>query len=132
MPKMPKLDDGVIAPQRKIDPRDYRKMLKKHPRCTDIRKMEYVYYRRALLRAAEFGTPTVVDDAERRLRLLARAAAGYARPLCYRLADVEVPTRKDGPHIHGQRCEPVFVARFPPTDYKALRIDEGKKKREKH
>ena len=134
MPMTSKVDSGVVAAQRKINPHDYKQMLEKHPRCTDIRKMAYVYYRRTLQRAAEFGTPTVVDDALRRLRLLDRAVNGYADTLGYRLADVEEPTRREGPHVHGQQCKPVFVARFPPTDYKALRIDDGKKhkKNKKH
>lgn len=132
MPKISKVDDGAVAAQRKINPHDFREMLKQHPRCTDVRKAAYERYRRVLLRAAKYGTPTVEDDAKRRLRLLDRAVNGYADSLTYRLADVGEPTRKDGPHIHGQQCKPVFVARFPPTDSAALRIDDGKKKHKKH
>lgn len=127
MPKMSKVDFGAVAAQRKINLHDYKAMLKKHPRCTDITKAAYERYRRVLLRAAEFGTPTVADDALRRLRLLDRAVNGYADILGYRLADVEEPTRREGPHVHGQQCKPVLVARFPPTDHKALRIDDDKK-----
>ena len=134
MPITSKVDSGTVAAQRKINPRDYKAMLEKHPRCTDIRKMAYVYYRRTLQRAAEFGTPPVVADAERRLLLLHRAVFGYTDTLNHRLEGVGEPKRNEGPHIHGHQCEPVFVARFPPTDYKALRVDDGKKhkKHKKH
>lgn len=104
--------------------RDYKRILEKCPRCTDIRKMAYVKYRDALKRCAEYGTDAVKARAGQRLRSLSRAVNGYTAMETKRLKQTPEHRAYVGPHPKGQQCKPVFVARFPPTDSKALRIDD--------
>lgn len=113
----------------RMKPSDYKAYLRKHPRCTDPKQPGYARYRRALERAIALGTPTVVDDAERRLTLLDRAVNGYDKPKSYLLGQTPEPNRHDGPHIHGQQCKPTYIYRFPDTDSRALRVDEKRNRK---
>ena len=117
---------------KKIGFTDYKTMLAKSPRCTDATTGAYRRYRHTLQRAIEHGTRAVVMDAEKRLAMLDRAVNGYDSVIRVEFKKSPEHRAYVGPHPKGQQCEPVFVARFPPTDYKALRVDEGKMRREKH
>lgn len=133
MPRTKKLiATAAPADGKRIGYDDYRKMLAKSPRCTDATADAYRRYRHVLQRAIEHGTRAVVLDAQKRLAMLDRAVNGYDSAIRVQLKKSPEHRAYVGPHPKGQRCEPVFVARFPPTDSKALRIDDGKKKREKH
>lgn len=107
---------------------DYKRMLAKNPRCTDATTTAYKRYRHTLQRAIEHGTRSVAADAKKRLTSLDRAVNGYETMTATTLKKTAERRAFVGPHVKGQQCKPVFVARFPPTDYKALLIDDDKKK----
>ena len=133
MPRTKKLTaTAAPADGKKIGYDDYKNMLAKSPRCTDPATGACRRYRHALQRAIEHGTRAVVNDAQKRLEMLDRAVNGYDSEIHVRLNKSPEHRAYVGPHPKSQQCKPVFVARFPPTDYKALRVDEGKKKRKKH
>ena len=132
MPRTKKLTaTAAPADGKKIGFADYKKMLAKSPRCTDPATDTYRRYHHVLQRAIEHGTRAVVDDAKKRLTMLDRAVNGYDSEICTKLKKSPEHRAYVGPHPKGQQCKPVFVARFPSTDYKALRVDEGEKKRKK-
>ena len=133
MPRTKKLiATAAPADGEKIGFADYKNMLAKSPRCTDPATDAYRRYHHTLQRAIEHGTRAVVMDAQKRLTMLDRAVNGYESVIRVQFRKSPEHRAYVGPHPKGQQCKPVFVARFPPTDYKALRVDEGKKKREKH
>ena len=132
MPRTKKLTaTAAPADGKRISFTDYKKMLVKSPRCTDATTDACRRYRHALQRAIEHGTRAVVADAKKRLKMLDRAVNGYESEIHTQLKKSPEHRAYVGPHPKGQQCKPVFVARFPPTDYKALRIDEGKEKRKR-
>ena len=133
MPRTKKLTaTAAPADGKRIGFNDYKKMLVKSPRCTDPTTDACKRYRHTLQRAIEHGTRAVIADAQKRLTMLDRAVNGYGSQIRVQFKKSPEHRAYVGPHPKGQQCKPVFVARFPPTDYKALRVDEGKEKREKH